>query len=245
MTGRTGAAAIVFVAVLVCGGAAHAADGGWKTEIAPYAWLAGISGDFTVKGQSTHVNESFDDISQYLDFGGMLHVESRKHKGSIIFDTAYIKLSDDRTLIKVEQTESIIELAGALQVFGPDSGPGLALDVLAGGRYVDVKCEVNVSGTTDRAGRQDWFDPIVGARVRWGLTKSLLLVVRGDVAGIAGGSDSSWNAVGTVNYSVTDSFSVGAGYRAFYDHYEHGDMLDRFEYNATMKGPFVGVGFTF
>ncbi len=246
MIRRTSLAAMALAAVLAFGGATSAADGGWKTDVAPYAWLAGMSGDVTVKGQSAHVNESFSDISQFLDFGGMLHAESRKNKGAILFDAAYIKLSDDRTLIKVAMTESIVELGGALQVLGPESGLGFALDVLAGGRYLYMKSDVNVFGTIDRAGRQDWIDPFVGARVRWGLTKNLLLVVRGDVAGIAGGSESSWNAVGTVSYSVTDSFSAGAGYRAFYDHYEHGNgILDKFEYNANMKGPFVGVGFTF
>jgi hypothetical protein len=226
---------------------AYAADAGWKTEIAPYAWFAGISGDFTVKGQSANINESFSDLSKYLDFGGFLHAETGKDRLAILFDTAYIKLSDSTTLAKVHMTESITEFGAAFRLLGVESGPGLALDVLGGGRYMYLQGELNLFGTIDRTGRKDWIDPFVGARVRWGLTKNLLIVVRGDVGGfdIDRCSTSSWNAVGTIAYSFTDSFSVGAGYKAYYDHYENGALFDKFEYNATMKGPFAGVGFTF
>ena len=215
-------------------------------------WFAGLSGAFQIKDSSANVNLSFSDLSQYLDFGGMLHVENRKDKFSILFDVTDVMLSDSRPLTKLDITLFFAELGGAYQVLGPEKGPGLALDVLAGGRYVYLKGELSgpINPFTglpfDRAGRQDWIDPFVGARVRWGLTKKLMIVARGDVGGWSRGSTSSWNAVGTVAYNFTDSFSVGAGYRAFYDHYETGNTTaDKFEWNATVKGPFVGVGFTF
>ncbi len=234
---------------LFTGTGAYATDAGWKTEIAPYAWFAGVSGDVGAKGITTHVNESFSDISKVLDFGGFLHAESGKDRLAILFDTAYIKLSDSRTLINMHMTESITELGAAYRLLGVEGGPGLALDVLGGGRYWYMRSELGgqILGLMDNVGRQDWIDPFVGARVRWGLTKHLLLVVRADVGGfdISRCSKSSWNAVGTIAYSFSDAFSVGAGYKALNAHYENGDFLTKFEYNATMSGPFVGVGFGF
>ena len=63
---------------LFTGAGAYAADteSGWKTEIAPYAWLAGVHGDFTTNGLPVHISESLSDVSDVLDFGGMLVVES-------------------------------------------------------------------------------------------------------------------------------------------------------------------------
>jgi hypothetical protein len=243
---KLGAACMVAL-FLFAGAEAYAADaeGSWETTVAPYVWFAGISGDITVDGIPSRINESFSDISKYLDFGGMLFVESRKDRVAILLNTAYIKLSDSSILVKENMTESITELGLAYQILGPESGPGLALDVLGGGRYWYMKSEINLFGTINLSGRQDWIDPFVGARVRWGLTKNLLLVVQGDVGGFNVGSDSSWQAVGTIVYGFSDWFGVGAGYRALYDHYENGGYLDKFEYNATMKGPFIGVAFVF
>ncbi len=250
---RSGTLIILALALLNAAGlcsSAYAADttaakDQWKLEVAPYAWLAGVSGDVTAKGMPAHIDESFSDIAKVLDFGGMLHVESGRDRVAILFDTAYIKLSDSGTFAKVHMTESITELGGAYRLLGVERGPGLALEALGGGRYWYIRSEVSMFGTIDNVGRQDWIDPFVGARLKWGLTKNLMVVVRGDVGGFNLGSKSSWNVVGTIAYSFTDSFGVGAGYRALNAHYENGDLFSKFEYNATMAGPVIGAVFSF
>ena len=233
------------VVLLGTGGGAHAADSGngWKTEIAPYAWLAGVHGDFTTNGLPVHISESLSDVPDVLDFGGMLVVESTKDRAAILFDTAYVKLSDSRTTDGLNMTESVTELAGAYTALLPKSS-GLALDVLAGIRFWYVKDEVSVPGITE-AGSQQWIDQFVGARARWLLTKNLLLVVRGDVGGFGVESKWSWNAIGTIQYSFADRVSAAAGYRALYGHYETGDASNEFRYKATMAGPVFGVSFRF
>jgi hypothetical protein len=150
--------------LLLTGAGAYAADTGndWRTEIAPYVWLAGVSGDFTTNGLPVHINESFSDIPDVLDFGGMLAVESTKDRAAILFDTAYIKLSDSSTSTGLNMTASVTEIAGAYTALVPER-TGLALDVLAGIRYWNVKNEVSNPGI-DEAGRQDWFDQFLGAR---------------------------------------------------------------------------------
>ena len=240
--------ATVLTALLLFAGGAYAADGenGWKTEIAPYAWFPSLVGTIQVKDQSTNVNLSFADLWKYMDIGGMLHMETRKERVAILFDATDAQFTVNRPLVRVDITLFLAELGGVYQVLGPEKGPGLALDVLAGGRYMYLKDDTTLFGTINKAGRQDWIDPFVGARVRWGLTKKLLLVARGDTGAWSRGSKSSWNAQGIVLYNFTESFSVGGGYRAFYDHYENGNTTaDKFEWNATIKGPFVGVAFKF
>jgi hypothetical protein len=231
--------------LLLTGAGVYAADAGngWKTEVAPYAWLAGVNDDITINGLSAHINESLSDIPDVLDFGGMLVVESTKDRAAILFDTAYVKLSDSRTSTSLNMTESVTELAGAYAAIVPES-TGLALDVLAGIRFWYVKNEVSIPGL-GQAGSHEWIDQFVGARARWAPTKNLLLVLRGDVGGFGVESKWSWNAIGTIQYGFSDRFSAGAGYRALYGHYETGESSNKFEYNATLAGPMIGASFRF
>jgi hypothetical protein len=237
--------AILLAAVLLFIAAGAYADtaSGWKTEIAPYAWFATVSGDFTTNGLPVSISESLSDVPDVLDFGGMLAVESTKDRAAILFDTVYVKLSDDRTTSGLALTESVAGLAGAYTVLPAEKGR-LAVDVLAGLRFWYVKDTIGNVGL-NQAGSQSWIDQFLGARARWAPTKDLLLVLRGEVGGFGVESKWSWNAVATVQYSLSDLFSIGAGYRALYGRYENGDFSSQFKYAATVAGPFVGVAFQF
>jgi hypothetical protein len=234
---------LLIAVLLLTGAGAYAADSGngWKTDVTPYAWLAGVNGDITINGLSAHISESFSDIPDVLDFGGMLVVESTKDRAAILFDTAYVKLSDSRASTSLNMTESVTELAGAYTAIVPES-TGLALDVLAGIRFWYVKNEVGILGL-GQAGSHDWLDQFLGARARWALMKNLRLVLRGDVGGFGVESKWSWNAIGTIQYGFSDRFSAVAGYRALYGHYELGDSYNKFEYSASLAGPIIGASF--
>ncbi|MBP1733407.1 MAG: hypothetical protein H6Q55_3836, partial [Deltaproteobacteria bacterium] len=41
---------------------AEAPKSRWEFDLVPYFWMAGLSGDMTVKGIPAHVSESFADI---------------------------------------------------------------------------------------------------------------------------------------------------------------------------------------
>ena len=45
---------------------------GWKVEITPYAWLAGIEGDVTVDGQKADFDKSFSDLVDAVELAGSL-----------------------------------------------------------------------------------------------------------------------------------------------------------------------------
>jgi hypothetical protein len=233
------------VVFLFTGAEGYAADSlnGWKTEIAPYAWLAGVTGDFTTNGLPVHIRESLSDVSDVLDFGGMLVVESTKDRAAILFDTAYVKLSDSRTSTTLDMTESVTELAGAYTAIVPDT-TGLALDVLAGIRFWNVQNEVSIPGSS-QSGSQTWIDQFLGARTRFNLMKNILFVVRGDVGGFGVESKWSWNVIGTIQYGFSDSFSAGAGYRALFGRYVTGNSSNEFKYDTTTAGPVIGISFRF
>lgn len=66
---------------------------GWTITAAPYFWAAGISGDTAQFGlPEVHIDSSFSDILQNLDFAFMGAGEARYDRYSIFGDIIYTKL---------------------------------------------------------------------------------------------------------------------------------------------------------
>jgi hypothetical protein len=152
------------------------AKGRWEFDIIPYFWMAGLSGDATVKGVPVHVSETFSDIWSNLDFGGQLHLEARKNRWGIFLDTTYLSLSSDGDATRVRSgpggrlelttqidvdvdiTEWLVEFGGTFNAARWPLGTGgsaLALDILGGGRYwyVNTDVDVDVNQTLGDFGR--------------------------------------------------------------------------------------------
>lgn len=101
--------ALTFVGSLLATGGAMAADirspltpevqettteSGWTFLFAPYFWAAGLSGDVAQFGlPEAHVDASFSDIFDHLDFGAMAIGEARYGPYSIFGDVMYTKIS--------------------------------------------------------------------------------------------------------------------------------------------------------
>ena len=232
----------------------------WQVEVTPYFWAAALRGDVMVKGLDSKINMSFLDLVQYLDVGGMAHMEAWKGNWGIFTDGMYMKLSatGDATgqrvgliggNVKIE--EWIVELGGFYRVgqWTPDERK-VTLDVLGGGRYWDLKGTLNFSAPTigfafDKSGSKDWVDPFIGLRMTANLTRDFYFQARGDIGGFGVGSDFSWNASGVFGYSFTPSVNAWLGYRAMMVNYESGSGFSQFKYDVTMYGPVMGVGFRF
>ena len=63
----------------------------WEVEVTPYFWAASLRGDITIKGLDSNVNIKFLDLAEYVDVGGMAHVEARKGNWGIFTDGIYLK----------------------------------------------------------------------------------------------------------------------------------------------------------
>lgn len=230
---------------------ATSGDEAWEFHVIPYIWMAGISGDVTVKGSRASVDESFSDILENLDFGGFLHLEAAKGKWALFADGTYVKLSVDRTLIDVGSELVQVELGGAYRFaqlpLGKEGERLLSFEALAGGRYNYVKSEVEILRLLKSKESQDWVDPIVGIRLTAGLTEKLSLRVRGDIGGfgIGSASDFAWNVVAFLGYQLSRRIALGVGYRILDIDYERGSGRRRFEYDVTTSGPVLGLAFHF
>jgi opacity protein-like surface antigen len=87
-----------------------------------------------------------------------------------------------------------------------------------------------------------WIDPVVGVRLSYELRPHVSLLLVSDVSGfgIGSASDLTWNAALTLDYRLSERWTLRAGYR--------GLNLDRdagLDLDLSYHGPIVGVAYTF
>jgi hypothetical protein len=226
--------------------------------------LAGISGDQTVEGNEASVSLSADDVLRALDFGGMVHVESRRGRWGAFLDGSYVKLSADGDFgprggidVDVSSELAMVELGMFYRFLERAIGDGdaqtLMLDVLGGGRYTYLNAELDIEGAGPLGAdlevekSKDWIDPIVGGRVRIDITERLAFNLRGDVGGfdIGSSSDLVWNVIGALGYQLSENTTLWIGYRHLDIDYEDGSGAGQFEYDVEMTGPILGLAILF
>lgn len=102
-------------------------------------------------------------------------------------------------------------------------------------------------GITDRipdrpvSASVSWVDPYVGFQGRYEIADNLYAVGRGDIGGFGVGSELTWNLYGAIGTSLSETTTMEIGYRYLYTDYVTGG----FEYDAAMKGLFIGTRIVF
>lgn len=170
----------------------------------------------------------------------------------------------------------IVEAGATYQLFQHHSGGGwkdsvpsrsTALDLVVGGRYwnIETDLKLGLTATVDFAalglrrsrslaiadgGTVDWFDPLVGLRLRHQLAPGQDLFARGDIGGFGVGSDFSWNAIAGYSWECRcrpfgATLSGFVGYRALYADYAQGSGNRQFEWDMLIHGPVIGASFRF
>lgn len=226
-----------------------ATQSGWTFTFAPYFWAAGMSGDIAQFGlPQVHVDASFSDIFQNLDFAAMAIGEARYDRFSIFGDIIYTKLSGDadtpRGIVadNVEVTsKTFAGLLGAGYSFL--DGPQGNLDVVAGLRLwsADTKISFNggLVGGLSRDDSATWVDALGGLKGSYFFTPNFYVTGWGLVGG--GGADIDWDVLGGLGYKFNDKISAVAGYRALGVNYRN----DGFVFDVVQQGPIIGVAFKF
>jgi hypothetical protein len=220
----------------------------WKNFAALYGWAQAINGDLKVKGVENNLDVTYSDTFNALKFFFMGHYEGMKGHWGILFDLSYTQLekSNDHPGGLVPGTrqmkinQALIELAVPYRLtWNP-----VVADVFVGGRYNYTYGELGIpSRPLNVSDTVAWVDPFVGGRIFIPLDKKWYIGLRGDIGGFGIGncSDLALNGNISINWQITDLFSMHLGYRAYYLKYNSGSN----EWNATQHGPWLGVGFTF
>ncbi len=221
----------------------------WTFTIAPYFWMAGLSGDVAAFGAPTvHVDVSFSDILDDLDFGGMAVAEARYERFSLSSDLLYLKVSTGSatplgilaTTVKLETETFEFTALGGYALIDTANGH---LDVVAGARVWSVDNSLSFAGgllngraVSDGA---TWVDAMGGLKGKVNLTPKVYLT--GWALAGAGGADIDWDLFGGVGYAFNDRFSGFLGYRAAGVDYSDGPFV----FDVVMQGPVAGLAIRF
>lgn len=218
----------------------------WEFATVGYIWFAGAWGKTDVIGPLPPVDLKlpFGKVLKAFKFAFMGAAEAKHDRFVILGDLTFIHLDAhqgigirDPDFLKAELDSRTAEitLIGGYRVI--DKGP-VTVDLLAGGRMNWFKTTLQLRGPdreADGEKKENWFDPLIAARVGAPLGGKWSMAVYGDVGGIVTGSDITWQLVPTVNYQISRKMSLGAGWRYFKVNYDHGDFL----YNVHQSGPII------
>ena len=147
----------------------------------------------------------------------------------------------------------------------PNGGfvPNAAIDLIAGARYWLIQPDINLNVTAalnipalgltlTRAGSIskektiDWWDPLVGLRLRYQPAPGQELMVRGDIGGFDVGSNLTWQALAAYSFETRLlglDFTSYIGYRALSVDYEEGSGNKTIGLNLLVHGPIIGATF--
>lgn len=243
---------------------ARAADEGdrFTLRLTPYAWLAGTTGDVTVKGQEASIDACFTEIVNDSDtvFGLAARVEGRKGRLGFYVDGVYMNVgvnsvptpAGDR--VDVTNDIGIVDFGlilglGSWSVGNEGASKNFTVDALVGGRYMYVGLDLDFDIQPDADGSKSWVDPIIGLQAEWDISRHWAVLVRGDVGGFGAASDFTWSAAGYIAYvfpigkKVQGAMSIG--YKAIGDDYSTGSGSNKFEWDVVLHGPVIGFTFQF
>ena len=85
----------------------------------------------------------------------------------------------------------------------------------------------------------DWFDPLIGLRGRYNLSKAFYLTAETDIGGFGIGSDIAWQGYAALGCQITRNIFSEVGFRALYD-----DFRDESDHNFLYQLWFHGVQIT-
>jgi hypothetical protein len=87
----------------------------------------------------------------------------------------------------------------------------------------------------------DWFDPVIGLRGRFNLSKAFYLTAESDVGGFGIGSDVAVQEYAAIGCQITRNIFTEVGYRYLYDDFRDTNFL----YQLSLHGAQITVGLKF
>jgi hypothetical protein len=243
-------------ALLMAGTVGQAAEPqGWKVEITPYAWLAGIEGDVTVNGRKTEFDKGFSDLIDGVDMAGGLLAVVQYDRFLVWGQYDYFSTSTDNLDVEDQPQGGSMDskmLLGEFAVGYQFDGwsEGQTFDVLVGVRALTFDNKL----TVDNHGTRETEDPAEDSRVDGIIVlRPSIPVFPSKIDGLrfnptlaigAGDSDLVYELQPQFQYQITDSVSARLGYRTV-GYKLKGEHNEDNEMNIRLAGLIAGVGVTF
>ena len=241
------------------------AGDGWDFQITPYIWGAGVDGSVNFSGSGpiprleVDASRSFNDTLNSLDLGAMSFFEGRSDRFGVFGEFFYIRTTDSLSAsalvppastpvtVGADLRNTFTTALAAGQFHAMDTGK-TSVDLLLGLRYwsLDSRARITESVGSQSAGiRKDesaqWGSLIFGAKARHAITSNAYITGWAMAGGLGKSDYNSWDLMAAFGYSFSPRTSLLAGYRYLSLEYTR----SRFEFDADLHGPGVGLNFRF
>lgn len=222
---------------------------GWRFRLTPYAWAAGVSGEFAQFGlPAVSVNNSFSDVMENLDMGAMTAFEAWNGRYGIFADFMHVQLSGSGTIraggIAVPVGASATNTTGMLSAqFRWLDGESGYLDLMTGLRHWSLKTELSAGAPVNVSVAESvsWNDPVFGTKgLRW-ISENIYITGWAMIGSTTGGSDLLIDLMGGVGYQINEDVALILAYRHFTVDYQKGAFL----YDSTQAGFGIGLDYRF
>ncbi len=245
--------AIAASVMLATGLTASAAPEGWKFEITPYLWAAGLEGDVTLNGQSADFEKSASDLLDAVEIGGSLFGMAQYNRFVLGAQADFFSLSTENLDIedqpqggKIDCDMLLTQAAVGYMIDGWMEGQTFTFGVGVRNLHMELDMEVYGNGTASRD--NDITDPYLIVWPVLPLFPSKLdgRLVLNPVFSIGGGGDSelTYELFPQLRYQFTELVQGRIGYRTVGYKFEGDDNEDN-EVNINLAGLIFGVGVTF
>jgi hypothetical protein len=234
-------ALFVVMMMLVAAPAMAQGAGDWKYSFTPYLWGSNLDGTIGANGVSAEADASFGDIVSNVDTGFMGVFEAQNSNGwGFHADLQYINLKSSFDLPATVLTAEVdqLNIEGSVSYALAEMQ---GVDLFVGGRYYDIKNDIELVGVARTAKSQTWTDPIIGARYVMPINQKIDVILRGDVGGFSVGSDMAYVLQASLAYNFTPTVAGVIGYRYMDVDYDDGEFV----YDVTQSGLGLGVTFKF
>lgn len=222
---------------------------GFKGEITPYLWYAGLEGDVTLNGRNVEFEKSAGDLFETVEAGGAVLAVFQYNRFMLWGQMDYFSLSTDE--LKVDDrpqggsldTKMLLgEVAVGYQINGWFEG--MTIDLLAGVRSLTMESDLELFGRGTISRDNDLLDPIFVVRPSIPLFPSKVKGLRfNPTLAIGGGGDAElvYELFPQLQYQITNNIAARLGYRTVGYKFEKDDN----ELDFSLSGLIAGVGVTF
>jgi hypothetical protein len=238
----------------------------WRFFVSMYGWLAGVNGTIVTAGEEADISVPFSEIFKNTKSGFMAYAEARWRKWFAAFDGTWATLGGeaDTVLADLDVTidQRIFDLRVGREMYrhsldkkppkdGEEWRREATVDLFLGARYFYTKQTVEITSFTGKrresSFKDERWDPFIGFRAGYDLSKRWSVGFRGDIGGfgIGNAAEFTWQAEGTVGFKISRLFILYAGYRVLSFDLVKGHGIDKNGANLCQHGPFLGVGIRF
>ena len=224
---------------------AYAQASNWDFEATIYLFAPETNQTITTPGREFEGTLSFKDALENLDFAFMGAFGASNGRWSFLADYMYYDLSFGSAtpgpVFSSLDTDLEMQILNGYVAYRVVENASAQVDLAGGFRWfsIDTTMGLTPGGPSSRA-KDDWVDPVIGARARIAFSDRWSGTVFVDYGGFSSDSE-TWQALLTADYAINDNWLLRGGYR--YISIDH--ELQNADFKLNQSGLIFGATYRF